>query len=248
MKRNTFRKVFKTSGPAVLPVIHTRDLDEALRNCHVAMRCGAQGVFLINHDFHHDQLVPILKSVRAAMPWLWLGVNFLGVTGKNAFPVLGDLQRDGCEIDAYWADDARIDERQETQTDAETIDRARNECGWTGLYFGGVAFKKQRPVAAANYGHSAKLARRHMDVITTSGVATGAAADLDKIRTFRAASEDHPVAIASGITPGNVADYAPHVDAILVATGINRDGDFYNIAPEKLSRLLANVRETAPDA
>ena len=37
-------------------------------------------------------------------------MNFLAVTGRDAFPVLGQLQDDGVEIDAYWADDACIDE------------------------------------------------------------------------------------------------------------------------------------------
>jgi predicted TIM-barrel enzyme len=64
---------------------------------------------------------------------------------------------------------------------------------------------------------------------------------LDKIRTFREALGTHPLAIASGITPENVAAYAPLVDMILVATGINFKDDFYNIDPARLTALLAAI-------
>ena len=81
-----------------------------------------------------------------------------------------------------------------------------------------------------------------MDVVTTSGIATGQAADLAKISTFRNACGEQAIAIASGVTPDNVHNYANSVDAILVATGINREGDFYNAAPDRLETLMANVR------
>ena len=92
MHRTAFRKLFKTMGPAILPVIHVSDARQAVRNAEVALGEGAQGVFLINHDFPHRDLVPIIEHVRHCFPALWLGVNFLGVTGRDAFPVLGDLE------------------------------------------------------------------------------------------------------------------------------------------------------------
>lgn len=242
MNRDALRKLFKTAGPAILPVIHTLDTEQAARNVRVAMREGAHGVFLINHDFAHEQLLAIIRDVRSLFPWLWLGVNFLGVTGKDAFPILGELEQTGCLIDAYWADDARIDERVETQVEAEEIDTVRASSGWSGMYFGGTAFKKQRDVAEEHYAVSAEIACRHMDVVTTSGVATGKAADLSKIETFRAACGDRPLGIASGVTPENVHLYAPLLDAILIATGINHDDDFYNINPERLRDVLACTR------
>ncbi|MFY0611714.1 MAG: hypothetical protein JXQ99_09345 [Hyphomicrobiaceae bacterium] len=244
MTRDSIRKLFKTAGPAILPVIHALDAPQVDRNVRAAMRAGAHGVFLINHDFARDQLLPIVRHVRQEFPWLWLGVNFLGVTGKDAFPVLGDLLQNGCRVDAYWADDARIDERATEQTEAIDIDAARTSSGWEGMYWGGTAFKKQRDVSPAHYPDAARLACQYMDVVTTSGVATGKAADMTKVETFRTACGDHPLAIASGVTVENVHLYAPLLDAILVATGINKDGDFYNIDPKKLGALLKRVRET----
>ena len=244
MNRMRFRRLFKTAGPAVLPVIHVRDAAQAGRNAAIAIEAGAQGVFLINHDFAHEELVPILGEVRARFPSLWLGVNFLAVTGRDAFPVLGRLEAEGVEIDACWADDARIDERvpADGQTEARYIAAAREASGWTGLYFGGTAFKKQRPVAPADHETAARTAAGWMDAVTTSGVATGRAADRAKIAAFRRGCGDAPLALASGVTPDNAADYAADVDAMLVATGINRSDDFYEIDPERLRRLLAVTR------
>ena len=244
MNRMHFRRLFKTAGPAVLPVIHVRDAAQAGRNAAIAIEAGAQGVFLINHDFDHEELVPILGEVRARFPSLWLGVNFLAVTGRDAFPVLGRLEAEGVEIDAYWADDARIDERAaaDGQIEAAEIAAAREASGWTGLYFGGTAFKKQRPVAPDDHETAARTAAGWMDAVTTSGVATGKAADRAKIAAFRRGCGDAPLALASGVTPENAAGYAADVDAMLVATGINRPGDFYEIDPARLRRLLAVTR------
>jgi len=245
MNRMEFRKFFKVAGPAVLPVIHVQDIEQTTRNVTAAVSEGAQGVFLINHDFAVEVFVPIVRETRTRFPALWLGVNFLGVTGSNAFPVLGTLQQEGCVVDAYWADDARIDEAAgaDQQVEADEIIEVKKQSGWNGLYFGGTAFKKQREVSVADYPVAASLASERMDVVTTSGVATGEQAALSKISVFREAVGDRPLALASGVTPENIGDYAHDVDAILVATGINLTQDFYNIDRLKLRRLIHQCRQ-----
>ena len=240
-----FHKQFKTVGPAVLPVIHAQDDEQIDRNIEIAVRCGAQGVFLINHGFDVTLFLPLIERCRQAHPLLWLGVNFLGVTGRDAFPILGDLESRGLAIDAYWADDACIDEQHESLSQAGDINFVREESGWSGIYFGGTAFKKQRAVDPADYLVSGQIAAQWMDVVTTSGVATGEAAEIEKIETFRQGVGAGTLAVASGITPENVHDYAPYVDAILVATGINLPQDFYNIDRTRLSRLIDNCRCSA---
>ena len=47
---------------------------------------------------------------------------------------------------------------------------------------------------------------------------------------------------AGGITPENAHHYMDDVDGFMVATGINLDGDFYNISAPKLSRLIKLTR------
>ena len=239
MDRTEFKKFFKTTGVVIFPVIHVLDLEQTARNIMISTAQGVPGVFLINHDFPDPQLLPIIQQVRQRFPALWFGVNFLGVTGRDAFPVLGELSARGVKVDAYWADDARIDECADKQKEADDIAGIRDSSGWDGLYFGGTAFKKQREVEAMNYGLSAEIASRYMDSVTTSGVATGKPAALSKIEAFRQGCGDTPLSVASGVTPDNISDYVKMVDAILVATGINHPGDFYNIDPHRLQRLIS---------
>ena len=243
MNRTAFKKLFKATGPAILPVIHVLDNEQAERNVRTTIQEGAPGVFLINHDFDVDTFLPIIRHIRQTFPALWLGVNFLAVTGKHAFPILVQLEQGGFAVDAYWGDDARINEKSGLgeQPEAEEIIEARRQCGWSGLYFGGTAFKKQKPVAPQDYASAASIAGYYMDVVTTSGSATGEQAQLTKVEAFRQALQDKPLAIASGITPDNITDYANHVDAVLVATGINYAGDFYNIDPARLRLLIRTV-------
>ena len=245
MQRAAFHRSFSTPGPVVLPVIHVLDSAQAKRNLATVIRCGAPGAFLINHDFEISQFVPIIEECRRAYPDLWLGVNFLGVSGAKAFPILSDLAAKGVVVDAYWADDARIDEGQKEQTEADSIAAIRESCGWGGMYFGGTAFKKQRAVEPSKYHEAAGLATGYMDAVTTSGIATGQSADIEKVKSFREGVKNHALAIASGITPENVGDYMDVADAFLVATGINYLGDFYNLDPHRLRRLLERTRHYA---
>lgn len=59
-----------------------------------------------------------------------------------------------------------------------------------------------------------------MDVVTTSGPATGQAADIAKIKTMRASLGKTPLAIASGISPENISLYLGVADCFLVATSL----------------------------
>lgn len=241
MNRTQLRSHFAGGGLVVFPVIHVIDAEQTKLNVGLALDAGCPGVFLINHDFGVAEFLPILHEVRQAYPNAWIGVNFLAVTGLDAFPKLAELAANGTRIDAYWADDARIDERRprDDQPEASQIAETRRQSGWDGIYLGGTAFKKQREVAPADYATSARIACNFMDVVMTSGVATGQAADMGKIETFRESCGDTPLGLASGVTPENVARYGQFVDVVLVSTGINKDNDFYNIDPDRLADLMS---------
>jgi len=244
MNRIEFRELFRCTGPVVTPVIHVLDVQQTARNIDIAIAAGVPGVFLINHDFPVDEFLPIVREIRRLYPSLWIGLNFLAVPGDRAFPVLAELEGDGCRIDAYWADDACVDEHAtlESQVAANRIRAVREQSGWNGFYMGGTCFKKQREVNSADYRVAAELATHFMDAVCTSGVATGKEADLDKISIFRKSIGEHVLALASGITPTNAHAYH-HVDCFLVATGINVEGDFYNIDPAALDRLMTITQE-----
>ena len=216
----------------VLPVIHVADEAQALRNARLAYEAGADGVFLINHHITWTQLLAIHSSVVATFPDWWLGVNCLDLDPKAVFSAVTS------RVGGVWTDHAMIDEERQEQPLAEAVSAARQQSAWQGLYFGGVAFKYQRQVD--DLRAAGKMARRYMDVITTSGSGTGIAAHIEKIRVLKEAVGEFPLAIASGITPANVKDYLPYSDCYLVATGIS--SSFEELDDQKTRQLIETVR------
>ena len=131
MKRSEFHRFFGASHPIILPVIHVLNTQQTALNIDKLIEAGIKGCFLINHDFDVDTFLPIIRSIRRSYPDFWIGLNFLAVSGLVAFPILASLEQDDCRVDAYWADDARIDERVEAQAEAAAITHTRRDSGWT---------------------------------------------------------------------------------------------------------------------
>jgi predicted TIM-barrel enzyme len=229
-----YRTVFPQRH-VVLPVIHVESTDQALRNASIARGAGCAGVFLINHDMPFTELLDIHQSVSSEFPGWWIGVNLLDLPPEEVFRELGE------EVSGVWVDNARIDERYEPQAEAEMIEAARVKSGWSGLYFGGVAFKYQRPVQ--DLARAARLAMDYMDVVTTSGPGTGQAAPRQKIQAMRQALGDFPLAIASGIAPANVHEVLDLADCFLVATGISRS--FTEFDPGLVKALVSAIQAGA---
>lgn len=227
-----YRTVFPNRH-TVLPVIHTETEEQALRNADIAREAGCDGVFLINHSISAQELLEIHGTVAHAHPDWWVGVNCLGVATEDVF---GRLP---AEVAGVWADNGGIDDCREDQPKAATIQSNHQASGWKGLYFGGVAFKYQRPVR--DFAGAARLATGYMDVVTTSGSGTGQAAPVEKIRTMKQAIGDFPLAIASGITPENVQEYLEYADCFLVATGIASSSS--ELDPERVCALVDNIKK-----
>ena len=114
----------------------------------------------------------------------------------------------------------------------------RETNGFTGLYFGGTCFKYQRQVDDVKT--AANVATHFMDVVTTSGPGTGLAATPEKVTLMKEGCGEAPLAIASGVTPENVAGFLPFVDCIIVATGISQN--FNNLSVAKTKKLMEVVR------
>lgn len=217
---------------SIFPVIHVESQDQALRNAEIARKANCDGVFLINHGIGFKELLKIHRSVFKEFPDWWIGVNCLDLKPQAVFKKLSD------DVAGVWVDNSMINEKSVIQREAELIREAREESGWQGLYFGGVAFKYQRYVD--DVANAAQIATRYMDIVTTSGPGTGKAATIDKIKVMKRAIGDFPLAIASGITPDNVLDYLDYADCFLVATGISKN--WTELDEGKLKRLAKNVR------
>ena len=215
----------------VLPVIHAEDETQALRNASIAREVGADGVFLINHGPSYRILLQIHERVCEEFPGWWIGVNCLDLKPEMVFARVNE------KVAGIWVDNAGIEEGRTEQRYATKVDEARRASAWPGLYFGGVAFKYQRTVD--DLASAARMATRHMDVVTTSGSGTGSAPPREKIRTMKEAIGDFPLAIASGITPENVGDYLDVADCFLVATGIS--SSFTQLDPARARALVERV-------
>ena len=210
----------------LLPVVHPVGRSEAFESVRVAHAAGVKGIFLIDQGMTAPEVLQLVLEVRAMHPELWVGVNLLSRRPAEALAAA----LDACEgrIDGIWSDNA--------ESDAAAFVETRRARGWSGLYFGGTAFKYQRAVAEADLGRTAGAAAEYMDVICTSGPGTGMAADVGKVKAMRAGIGEHALALASGVTPENVRDYVPYVDAYLVGTGI--EARFGVLDPRKVEALL----------
>lgn len=220
----------------LLPVVHPVDRARALVAVDVAVRGGGDGIFLINQGLNEKEVLALINEVRGRHPDLWIGLNLLGRSPAEALRVAVET----CgRIDGIWSDNAGVDERTEAQPVAHAFVEMRERLGWKGLYFGGVAFKYQREVPAAQLGRAAALAGRYMDVVCTSGPGTGQAADPAKPAAMRAGAPDVAIALASGVTTANVHAYLPYVNAYLVGTGIERELGVLD--PAEVEKLAAAI-------
>jgi uncharacterized protein len=204
------------TGMILLPVVHVLDYEQGMRNARTAADNGADGIFLISHNhtrFNDNELDGLIASLKDALPKLWIGVNYLNLGRLEAVLQAGEAGADG-----VWLDNAGIDERADEQPVAANIQFTLQEIYPGLLLFGGVAFKYQHRVS--DVANAAAKAHHFMDVVTTSGDATGQAAKLEKVRIMKQAMGDSPLALASGVSAENVHLYLPYVRCFLVASSL----------------------------
>ena len=238
---NSFRAIFR--NPRVfLPVIHPVSPVTALRSIETAVLSGADGIFLINQGMTSGQVLDFIPEVNNRYPDLWIGVNLLGIEPEDVIELIAKLP-----VGGIWSDNAGINENTEAQTAAECFREARQRNRWNGLYFGGVAFKYQRQVPDARIPDAARRAKAWMDVITSSGPGTSFAAPLDKVMALRLGAGDHPVALASGVSPENIEGFLPFVDAYLVASEIETSNGSGVLVPERTKLLATKIHGWQPD-
>ena len=201
----------------LIPVIHMTSLEQVFRNVEICVKCGIEKVFLINHVVTVNEVLYAAREVKSEYPDLWIGVNLLGVDTESAIK-LNDIL-----IDGLWCDGTI------------TKDYNRN---FNGIIFGGLAFKYQRQ--PKDLDNACKNAIETTDVATTSGPGTGKAASIEKIKIIRHYLGNHPMAIASGITPDNVEDYMELANYLLVASSITDEDEM--IIEDKLMKLKRKMK------
>jgi membrane complex biogenesis BtpA family protein len=80
------------------------------------------------------------------------------------------------------------------------------------------------------------------DVVIATGQRTGHTADLDYIRTIKAATS-LPGLVGSGVTPENVQDILGIVNGVIVASALKVDGVWWNaVEPKRAKNFVAKAR------
>lgn len=199
--------------PKFIPVIHVSDTLQAIDQAKIAFDNGAGGIFLIDHRRKYTKLYETYQEVKNIFNNAWIGLNFLDLNPLSAMKFSKN-----CEgLNGLWMDSVG------------GIDNKDCDC----KVFAGVAFKYQ-PQPEDLEKETQKISKM-FDVATTSGVATGSAPDLKKIRIMKESIGESPLAIASGITVENIEHFLPFVDCFMVATGISHD--FHNLDSQKVAEI-----------
>lgn len=219
----------------VIPVIHVQTLEQVRKNVKICLSLGVKQVFLISMEGNDVETARCFSILKKENPYLWIGCNFLDMGAISALKMEDIYQGEPLvkfpkEMNGLWSDRTLTSERL-----------SKEERKYLGVFFGGFAFKYQKQpedLAMACFD-----AVKCIDVITTSGEATGKAPNVKKIETIRQNIGDHALAIASGISSENIRDYLGLTDYALVASSITNLNDREElINPKKLENLLIKAR------
>lgn len=217
-------------NPKIFPVIHHLNEMVTLDEVDAAVSCGADGVFLISHRGADLELLEVGVAAKRKHPGFPVGINLLSMGALEAAREAVALA-----YPMFWGDDVGVDSTGVNATGV-SLQTLRN--GNPGFQvFASVSFKYRPP--EPNPAEAARVAFRAGFVPTTSGSWTGSAPDIDKIKVMSAATGG-VLALASGMTPYNISQYAPYASHILVATGVAQDA--YRMDRDKLRLLIANAK------
>ncbi len=217
---------------------------------------GVDGLIVENHGdipfAKPDELGPETAACMAVMTdavrrasGLPVGVNVLA---NGAIQALAVAKAAGASFirvnqwaNAYVSNEGFLDGRAGAATRYRAWLHARNVRVFADVHVkhGAHAITGDRAVA--------ELARDveffDADVAIATGQRTGDAASLDEIREI-ASGCSLPVAVGSGVTPGNVGDILSIADAVIVASYLKRDGVWWNpVDPERLAAFMAVVQQ-----
>lgn len=214
--------------PKILPVIHYLDRVTALAEVDIARTWGADGVFLISHLGDDDELLNVAWEAKQMHKNFPIGINFLA---KGAQAAAVAAIENG--LDMVWADNMGVDSRglNALGEDIKALKKTHPQIG----FFASVAFKYQALEQVP--GLAAKNALNAGFIPTTSGAGTGSAPDMRKIISM-SQCVDGRLAVASGMTPENIAMFAPYLSHVLVSTGVSRDE--YHLDIPRLTKLIIN--------
>lgn len=214
----------------IIPVIHHVDSKLTLEQAKIVSDSKAFGIFLISMTGDNEHLPMLAKVIKSRYPHLKLGTNLLGNTALETVKINLDF-----ELDMSWSDEPILHGDNISPDAIEISEIIKNSHH---LFFNSVAFKYQKidPKPEVSTINSYNLGF----IPTTSGEATGKAANLDKISKMAEALQVKKMGLASGLTPNNIKDYFPYIEYGLVSTGISKN--FHEIEPKLLALMIDNSK------
>lgn len=255
---------------AVIGVIHLRALpgapayegasldalaEHAMGEARAYRAAGVDGLIVENHGdipftkpgaIGHETVAAMAVIARAvrAEAGCAVGVNVLA---NAALPALAVAKAAGCTFirvnqwaNAYVANEGFVEGEAAAAARYRAWLHAREIRVFADVHVkhGAHAITADRPLG--------ELARDveffDADVAIATGSRTGDAASLDELRAI-AAGTSLPVAVGSGVTPGNVGEILEIADAVIVASWLKRDGVWWNdVDPERALAFMDEVR------
>lgn len=243
---------FSEGGQKIIPVLHLNNDVNYLKQIKRVRDAGADGVFLIDHESSTtnrlDEAVQVAKRRVEDFP---IGANYLqianGLAALTHIWLMRQQDPSSLQADMLWADKIlSVGQIQEnlSQFYPEIVTTNGMRRPDLPIFFGSTAFKYTLEYTESP-GLAARLAQRDeslVDVLVTSGPATGQAASPKKIAAIKDAISK-PLALSSGVTQENVGQY-PGVDIFMVSSSIETapmTGRFDIIALEGLIETVKNL-------
>jgi hypothetical protein len=182
-------------------------------------------------------------AVRAAAA-LPLGVQVLAGANREALAVA--LACGACFIRAEGFVFAHVADEGTMEADAGPLLRYRKSIGAEGIAILADIKKKHAAHAITADVGLAETARAAeffgADGLVVTGTSTGLPAHPEDVQDAKEAVKI-PIAVGSGITPANLADYWSAADAFIVGSSIKQDGRWDNpLDPARIERLIAKAR------
>lgn len=252
---HTTHEKFKLHFPnphSIVVAIHAKSIAHALEQSEIALQNGADWIAVVTHDISPSEWFESLVAVKEKFPYHKAILNILDwkFDPETIFSTMYEknlLKKiDGIRADcAYmpWVDWIERDER----CIARNTKNIQVENSYPGLYFWWLNFKGQIEIPNEELWVATSIAKKFIDVITTSWPGTWKSADPKQIAFMKSIIWDYPFAIASGVTAENFHEFAPHLDLTFVNTWVSKDiqigsitkKDFYHLDPELVAKLMS---------
>lgn len=214
----------------IIPVIHHETEDLTIKNSKLCFKNNVYGIFIISMDGKNNGLSALARRIKNEFPTLKVGVNHLGYQALESI-----YEGLNYSLDMIWSDEPIVTGSFINEEAIKIEQEIKNS---SLMFFNSVAFKYQKEEFFIE--EAVKNSKKLGFIPTTSGKATGLAADIEKIYKMKNALGNYPLAIASGLTPENIQEYTEVIDYGLASTGISKS--FYEFDEIKLKELLEKCK------